>query len=328
VDIRMTNATVAITDLNARVLAEDTFEYQPDEPVEAVLSRVAAAIKSLLKAGKHSMSKLVGIGIGVQGIIDYSTNTLKLSYNKREWQGECLSAHLEKVFSVPVYVENDVKTMALGEYLLGAAKGTKDFVQLWVGEGLGAGIMINGQLHHGISCSAGEIGYNMLESAAVDATRYPFTCRNQEIFGQILTDANFIESFQRNGGGNGSEKVSVAYITERARLGDPGAQQIIEEFVSLLGVLSINVVNVLNPEMIVLGGKLAQSHPAVAEMLQVKIHRDRLTPPAEAVRVRCAANGENGVILGAVGLVLYELFEPVPGVTLRGGRRRNEEVLQ
>jgi predicted NBD/HSP70 family sugar kinase len=113
-------------------------------------------------------------------------------------------------------------------------------------------------------------------------------------------------------------------VSERAKLGDPTAQQVIEEFVSLLGILSINVVNVLNPEMIVVGGKLAQAHPAVAEMLQVKIHRDRLTPPAEAVRVRCAAHGQDGVILGAAGLVLYELFEPVPGVPLRGGHRRDD----
>lgn len=324
VDIRMTHATVAITDLNARVLVEDSFDYRADDSVEEVLSGVAARIRSLLKAGRHTVSKLVGIGIGVQGIIDYSTNTLTLSYNKKGWQGESLSSHLEREFNVPVYVENDVKTMALGEYLLGAAKGTKDFVHLWVGEGLGAGIMINGQLLHGITSSAGEIGFNTLESAAVDAEKFPLTCRNQEIFGQILTDANFIESYRLHAVNGSAVTTAVPFITERARLGDPVAKQVIEEFVSLLGVLSINMVNTLNPEMIVIGGMLAQAYPGVAEMMQVKIHRDLLTPPAEAVRVRCAANGENGVILGAVGLVLYELFEPVPRFTIRAARRSTD----
>jgi predicted NBD/HSP70 family sugar kinase len=323
VDIRMSHATVAITDLNARVLAESSFDYAAEDRVEEVLSRVAAEIRSLLRGGRYSASKLVGIGIGVQGVIDYSTNTLILSYNKKEWQGESLSGLLEREFNVPVYVENDVKTMALGEYLLGAAKGTKDFVQLWVGEGLGAGIMINGQLLHGITSSAGEIGYNTLESSAVDPGKYPLTCRGQEIFGQILTDANFIESYRRNGGTDTAVSPSVQFITERARLGDPVAQQVIEEFVSLLGLLSINMVNTLNPEMLVIGGKLSEAFPGVAELLQAKIHRDLLTPPAEAVRVRCAANGENGVILGAVGLVLYELFEPVPSVTVRAARRNS-----
>jgi predicted NBD/HSP70 family sugar kinase len=181
--------------------------------------------------------------------------------------------------------------------------------------------MINGQLLHGITSSAGEIGYNTLESAAVDSTRFPLTCRGQEIFGQILTDANFVESYRRNTANALEGEPSVPFVTERARLGDPVAQQVIEEFVSLLGILSITMVNTLNPEMIVIGGMLAQAFPGVAELLQAKIHRDLLAPPAEAVRVRCAANGENGVILGAVGLVLYELFEPVPAVTVRASRR-------
>lgn len=322
-DIRMTYAAVAITDLNARIILEDSFGYSPGASADEVLSRAAATIKTLLKAAKMSQNRLVGIGIGVQGVIDYSTNTLVLSYNKRSWQGESLSARLEREFNVPVYVENDVKTMALGEYLLGAAKGTKDFVHLWVGEGVGAGIMINGQLLHGITSSAGEIGYNLLEVSSVYRERFPLMFRDQEMFGQILTDANFIDSYRRKAPGNAGNEITVMLIAQRARLGDPVAQQVIEEFVSLLSILCITMVNTLNPEIIVIGGKLAQSFPGIAEMLQVKIHRDLLTPPAEAVRVRCAVHGETGVILGAAGLVLYELFEPIPRQSVRSARRQS-----
>jgi predicted NBD/HSP70 family sugar kinase len=321
VDIRMTHARVALTDLNARVLAEGTFDYPADAPVEDVLASVASTIRSLLKGGKHPLSALVGIGIGVQGIVDFSTNILRLSYNKKDWQGRSLSEPLEREFNVPVYVENDVKTMALGEYLLGAAKGTKDFVHLWVGEGVGAGIMIGGQLLHGITSSAGEIGFNSLDSAAVDHARFPLTFRGQEIFGEVLTDANLIESYRRHAAGLAGEMVGVPGIAERAQLGDSVAAEVIEEFVSLLGVLSITMVNTLNPRMIVVGGKLAQAYPNVAEMLQVRIHGDLLTPPAEAVRICCAANRENGVVLGAAGLVLYELFEPLPAGRVRAVRR-------
>jgi predicted NBD/HSP70 family sugar kinase len=323
VDIRMTHATAAITDLNARVLLRESFDYHPGDSVEEVFSRAAVTIKSLLKAGKHSPSKLVGIGIGVQGIIDCSTNTLVLSYNKKSWQGESLSTLLEGEFHVPVFVENDVKTMALCEYLLGAGKRAKNFVHLWVGEGVGAGIMINGQLLHGITSSAGEIGYNVLEFPAVYKERFPLTFRNQELFGEILTDDNLIESYRRNTTNNGSEDLTVALIAQRARLGDPTAQQVIEEFVSLLGILCITMVNTLNPELIVIGGKLAQNYPGIAEMLQLKIHRDLLTPPAEAVRVRAASHGESGVILGAASLVLFELFEPVQHVSVRTAHRQS-----
>jgi predicted NBD/HSP70 family sugar kinase len=322
VDIRMTRATVAVTDLNARVLHQEAFDYSADAPADEILSRVAQTIRSLLKAGKHSPSELVGIGICVQGIIDSSTNTLVLSYNKKGWQGQSLSAHLEREFSVPIYVENDVKAMAVGEYLLGAAKGTKDFVYLWVGEGVGAGIMIHGQLLHGITSSAGEIGYNALESSAVGAEKFPLTYRGQEMFGQILTDANLIESYRRASAIPAPGEISVQYVAERARLGDQLAQQVIEEFVSLLSLLCISMVNSLNPELIVVGGMLAQYSPSVAEMLQRTIHRDLLAPPAEAVRVRCAVHGPVGGILGAAGLVLYELFEPIQRISARPSRRQ------
>lgn len=321
IDIRMTHATVAITDLNARILLQESFDYALGDPVEKVLALATRTIRDLLKAGDFPQSKLVGIGIGVQGIIDYSTNTLVLSYNKKSWQGQSLSAVLEREFGVPVYVENDVKTMALAEYLLGAAKGTKDFIHIWVGEGVGAGIMINGHLLHGITFSAGEIGYNLLEFSSFYKENFPLTYRNQAMFGEILTDANLVESYRKEAAAPQGKPWTVAAVAERARQGDPAAQRVIEEFVSLLSILCIPMVNMLNPEMIVVGGRLPQSFPGIGEVLQHKIHRDLLAAPVEAVRVRAASHGELAVILGAAGLVLYELFEPLHGFPARSARR-------
>jgi len=319
VDIRRTGATVAITDLNAHVLQQNSFSYHQRNSADQVMSRVVAIIRQLLKRGRHPRTQLVGIGVGVQGIVDYSNNTLVLSQNKKAWEGESLGTRLEREFGVPVYVENDVKSMALGEYLLGAAKGSRHFVYIWVGEGVGAGIIVNGQLLRGITSSAGEIGYNSLEFSAVDKARFPFTFRGQEMFGQILTDANLIESYRRNSK-DAAENLTVPSITEKAALGDSIAQQVIEEFISLLSIPCIMMLNTLNPEMIIVGGQLSQSYPAVAEQLQRRIHRDLLAPPAEAVRIRCAANGDRGVILGAAGLVLHDLFEPLQ----RGSRRTSQ----
>jgi N-acetylglucosamine repressor len=323
IDIRMTRVTVALTDLNAHILQQDSFPHAPTAAAHEVLSRAASTIENLLTTSKHPRSQLVGIGVGVQGVIDYRTNTLVLSHNKKSWEGESLSAELDSAFNVPVYVENDVKAMALGEYLLGKARGTKDFVHLWVGDGVGAGIMINGQLLHGITSSAGEIGYNGLEFSSSFRDRYPLTYRGQAMFGEILTDANFIESYRRHAARGGGAELTVADIAQKATAGDPVALHVIEEFASLLSTLCISVVNTLNPEMIIIGGKLAQGYPLVAEMLQDRIHRDLLAVPAEAVCVRAATHGEDGVILGAIGLVLYELFEPLHRRSVRSARRQS-----
>jgi predicted NBD/HSP70 family sugar kinase len=321
VDIGMTHATVALTDLNAKILQQESFQYPLETSAKEVISRVALAIHTLLAAANISQSKLVGIGIGVQGIVDYATNTLLLSHNKKAWQGESLSEALEAWFNVPVYVENDVKTMTIGEYMFGAAKGTKTSVNIWIGDGLGAGMMINGHLHRGVTSSAGEIGYNELEASSFYREKYPLTYKDQAMLGEILTDANFIESYRRNSPPLNDIETTVVAIVQKSKIGDLVAQRVIEEFTSLLSTLSIIVVNMLNPEIIIIGGKLVQSLPKVAEMLQEKIHMDLLSVPAEAVRVRAAQHGENGVVLGAAGLVLYELFEPLHSLSLRATRR-------
>ena len=321
VDVGMTHSTIVLTDLNAAVLRKKTFVYSLETPAKKVLSNVADIITALLAETNDSQSRLVGIGVGVQGLIDYKTNTLMVSHNKKSWEGESLSTELETHFKVPVYVENDVKTMTLGEYLLGSAKGIKNLVYLFIGDGLGAGIMINGHLHRGFTSSAGEIGYTELEPASFYREQFPLMYNGQSIFGQILTDTNIVESYRRINPGHAEKQISVATIAEKAGNGDLTAIQIIRECASLLSNLSINLINTLNPELIIIGGKLSQCYPELIDLVRETIHKDLLSVPAEAVLVRAATRGEEAVALGATGLVLYEMFEPLHTVSLHASRR-------
>ena len=321
VDVGMTHSTIVLTDLNAAVLRKKTFVYSLETPAKKVLSNVADIISGLLAETNDSQSRLVGIGVGVQGLIDYKTNTLMVSHNKKSWEGESLSAEFEKHFKVPVYVENDVKAMTLGEYLLGSAKGIKNLVYLFIGDGLGAGIMINGHLHRGFTSSAGEIGYTELEPASFYREQFPLMYNGQSIFGQILTDTNIVESYRRISPGLAEKQIAVATIAEKAGNGDLTAIQIIRECASLLSNLSINLINTLNPELIIIGGKLSQCYPELIDLVRETIHKDLLSVPAEAVLVRAATRGEEAVALGATGLVLYEMFEPLHTVSLHASRR-------
>jgi len=326
VDLGMTHTTVVLTDLNATILQRRTFAHAVETPAREVLSRVIETITSLLGEAGFPQSRLVGIGLGVQGLIDYKTNRLTISHNKKSWEGESLSDQLEAHFRVPMYVENDVKAMTVGEYLLGAAKGTKNLVNLFIGDGLGAGIMIHGRLHRGFTSSAGEIGYTELVPSSHYREHFPLLYNGQTIFGQILTDANLVRSYARKKN-IPEEQLSVISIADREANGENLAREIIEECASLLSLLCINLINLLNPELILIGGKLAQSSPALISLLRAKIHTDALSVPAEAVQVRATAHGGEAVALGATSLVLYEMFEPLHSLSLDAERIKNSVAL-
>jgi predicted NBD/HSP70 family sugar kinase len=142
------------------------------------------------------------------------------------------------------------------------------------------------------------------------------------MFSEILRDPNIIDSYKRKIQAAKEEDIGIELIAERASKGEPVAMQIVEEYCSLLNILSITIVNMLNPEMIIIGGKLAQCYPKIAEILQQKLHQDLLLVPAEAVKVRTAKHGVTGGIFGAVGLVLYELFEPLHSLSLRATQKK------
>jgi N-acetylglucosamine repressor len=317
VDIGMTQTSIVLSDLTAEIIKEITFHHALETSAQDVLLKVGETILTLLSSSRYSQKKLVGIGVGVQGLIDYTTNTLTVSHNKKAWEGESLSTELEKNFKVPVYVENDVKTMTLGEYLFGSAKGVKNFVYLFVGVGFGAGIMINGHLHRGFTSSAGEIGYTELDPQSFYKEQFPLMYNGQIIFGQILTDANIVDSYVRNSPLKSEENISVADIAQKAVSGDRIAKSIIEECASLLSLLSINLINMLNPELIIIGGKISEYSPELIDLVREKIQKDLLSVPAKAVRLKGASHGDQGVVRGATGLVLYEMFEPLHSVSLR-----------
>jgi N-acetylglucosamine repressor len=317
VDIRMSHATVAITDLNATLLVEEKISYAVGSGPEEVLPRIVAAMRRLLAQGEVRHSRLVGVGVGIPGLVDYTENTLMLADTMKGWKGAAIGRTIETEFEVPVYIENDVKTMTLGEYLFGAAKGISNLIHLWIGDGIGAGIILNGKLHRGITSSAGEIGYNELGFSLRDRSRFPLLYDDQADFGDILSDNNVVERYRRAVGRPADRELTMGTILDDFNGGEETARKILDEYSSLVSAVCINLINILNTELIVLNGTIAMRSPSFIDIVQKKIRTDILSAPAETVRIKPAVLGERGTVLGAVGLVLYELFEPLHSHSIR-----------
>ncbi len=326
IEIRIDYAVVALADLNASVLQQETFSFAVGSKPDDVLPHAVSLLDDLLKKYQRPNSRLIGIGVGLPGLVEYKSNTLRVADTLKGWQSAQLAAALETHFNVPVYLENDVKAMTLGEYLFGAGKGSDTLVHIWIGEGIGAGLIVNGTLHRGITSSAGEIGYNDLGYSIHSTGRFPLLYNGQRDFGEILSDRNLIESYCRSSRTN--EKYSVEMIINKALNGEQLAQQLLEEFASLISIVCINMINALNPEIILVGGKVAQFGDYVIAKVQDKVRADLLTLPAEVVKVRSAQLGKSATILGAIGLILYELFEPLHSLSLRSNTMRHHAIVE
>lgn len=314
VDIRRTESVIAVTDLNANILASKTCRYNLYSSSESVLKGIAKAIESLLSGKERFLEKCVGIGIGLPGVIDHNTGIIKVVGTLRGWGGVNLREYLNRKFDVPVYVDNDVKARTLGEFLFGAGRNTNDQVFLWIGGGIGVGIIINGKLHRGVTESAGEVGYNELRFGSAGKEFFPILYNGQRDYGAILSNGIIVERYLAKS--RNHKNVTIESIIASAANGEKLANQLMDEVALLTSIVCINLINTLNPQLLVLGGKLPENGTVLLDRVRQKVREDLLSVPAEAVKIVPSQLKKDGVILGAVGLVLYDLFKPARNVRM------------
>jgi len=319
IDIRMTRCVVALSDLNATAVCRQSFEYAPGTSPDHVLGNALRLVDEVLAAAGQTRDTCVGIGVGLPGLIDPVDGVVRVADTLAGWNDVNLRAFFTRSTGIPLSVENDVKSRALGEFLFGAGKGKSDQVFLWVGDGIGAGIIVRGQLYRGVTQSAGEIGYNPLPGGEAARAAFPMLYDGQRDFGEILSTASLTSRYARHTGLEGA--VTLEMLLRNAEEGETVARRMLDEAAEVLSIVCINLVNTLNPEVIVIGGTLAEASPALLDAIRRNVQEDILPAPAEAVAIRPSALKEDGVIMGAVGSVLYDLFRP--GVAIRnGGARR------
>ncbi|HTP79064.1 MAG TPA: ROK family transcriptional regulator [Bacteroidota bacterium] len=307
VDIKLRSTQMAITDLNAAMEQRTSIEYPIGSSPDVVLGGITRGLRQWRTMKPEYFSKAVGIGIGMPGVIDEEKGVVRVADALKSWREVNLKRFFEDEFGLPTFAENDVKAMTVGEFLFGASRYIPNQVCLFVGDGVGAGIVVEGRLMRGVTSSAGEIGFNELGHTLKSSGDFPLLISDQEDLGGVVSDHRFIEVYQRHGG---QRKISdAAEIVDAATAGEAIAMKIVDEAASLISMVSIQLINLLNPETIVLAGKLAGS-PKVAALVQDRVRFDVLSAPAEAVQIVPAKLGSDGVLLGAVGLVLYDLFKP------------------
>ncbi|MDI6740619.1 MAG: ROK family protein [Candidatus Edwardsbacteria bacterium] len=303
IDLGGTNIKSVLLDAaTGKILHSEQSDTQAGRGVAAVVANIASAIYQQRAAAKNQHRRVAAIGVGSAGLVD--KGFVRNSPNLPGWQGAVPLLRLLKQelkgSTIPVVIENDVNTMILAEQRIGAAKGFAHVIGLTLGTGVGGGIILDGRLYRGSRGGAGELGHTVI---CKDGPKC--LCGNNGCLEALVGTRAIINRycFLKSEIRNQKSEITVATIAARARHSDRNARASLHETGRLLGVGLANIVNTFNPEVIVIGGGVAQAgklilDPAIKEMkrrampynaAQVKVKPARLGPWAGAIGAALAA---------------------------------------
>ena len=263
IDVGPTRTRLAVADVRGSRIADRIVETPSGVAPEVLLQRMAAALKVLMRDAGAAEDRLIVVGAGAPGAVESITGTVSFAPNLKDWTKVPMRDILERALGAAVLVENDVNLAVLGEYWQGAARGHDTCAFVFVGTGIGAGIIIDGALHRGHSFMAGEI--------AVMCMGPQFVGVDYGTRGGLETLAGLQALAGRwPSGARGDPAQWMADLFAAAEDGDAEARRAVDETATLIGIAVANVAAVLDPSLIVLGGAImAQGGPLVAAVRKV-----------------------------------------------------------
>jgi predicted NBD/HSP70 family sugar kinase len=285
----------ALCDLSGQPVADDWSAAEVDGAPAASLDLAHELVRGLLARANAARAEVIGVGMGLAAPVDAASGTAFVEGILPGWDGLRPAAEMEARLGLPVKLENDANVGVLGEHRFGAARGARDVAYVRMSAGIGLGLILGGVPYRGRLGFAGELGH-------VPAVDDGVLCRcgNRGCLETVASAAAVADRLAADRG----EPVTVPRAIELVRAGDPGAIRAVATAGEAVGRTVAALVNVLNPELVVIGGELAGAGPLLLDPLRRAIERSAIKPSAAAVEIRQSALGERAEVLGAAALVL------------------------
>ncbi|MCR4438094.1 MAG: ROK family transcriptional regulator [bacterium] len=314
IEIKRQRSLVALGNVESRVMGCEQVTYAAEAPMEDVLRAIFRAVDGLLARHGVPPERFVSIGIAIPGIVDYRRGRLSFADTLRGWAQKPLAERFARRYRVPVVMENDVNVMALGESLLGAGKGVENLVCIWIGEGIGAGIIVDGQLVRGEAGNAGEIGYLEVGHMLAHSGRMRRLYAGQRFFGDLLAEHNLIAALRNELAESMPEgmaaEMELLSLLKAGDVGEPRVRQCLEEYAYGLAALCMTVVKTLNPTLIVLSGRVVEHSAYLVSRVRAILVEEMANIPFRASTLAVGKLKEEAGIRGAIALALLSIFEP------------------
>lgn len=308
IDVGGTNVKIALVDSDGKIGYSNTIPTRAEMGYEYTINNMKQAIRDLLTETKLSAKDIEGIGFGLPGQVDYKSGIVRLITNIPGWVEIPLAKMIEDEFHIPTRVDNDVRCAALGELNFGAGKGCQNLVCITVGTGIGSGLIINGKLVRGAANAAGEIGHIKLQMHDGPICGCGDTgCL--EAFASGPSIVAMAEDYIRGGKStkfremaNGKD-ITPFIVAEAAKAGDAVAKRIFTIMGEYIGIGMASVVNLLNPERIIIGGGVADAGDILFDPIKETIKKRAMKIAGESVEVVPAKLGNTAGVIGASLLI-------------------------
>ncbi len=306
VDIGGTKILTALFSADKKVLDRAGSLTHASEGVDAVVNRLVSAINDILKKNNLTPSKVDAISIACAGGIDTAKGiVITPSPHLPGWTNLPLAEIIKKKTGIVTYVLNDASAAALGEQRYGVGKGVKNLVLFTVGTGIGGGIIINGKLYLGTRGGAAEFGHMTVEANGLQCGCGNTGCLEMYASGTALVNdvIGRLQSAQKSPlvdmVRGDLTKITAEMIDDAARRDDKLAQESIMRAAYYLGVGMVNVVNIFNPEMVVIGGGMAAMGETLVTPGRIMVAQRTFSINAQAARVVIGSLGNEAGVYGA-----------------------------
>lgn len=317
IDMGASHLTVILADFSAQVIDEIEVPFNIASSPETCLGQASDLLLDILKKHELTASSLSAIGLGVPGPIDSEAGMVFAPPIMPGWDGYPIQANLEEKWNLPVSLNNDAELGAIGEWAYGAGRGENFLAYIKVGTGIGAGILLNGQIYRGATGSAGEIGHLTIEENGPRCECGNAGCLEALAGGRAI--ARQAKEAIRKGKRTllaslrPIEEITARDVASAARRGDLVAQEIISRAGSYLGIAIAGLVNLFNPRMIVVGGGVAQVGDLLLQPIRDTVARRSIQASARTVKINTAVlrrhSSAMGAVVQALSISLHQISE-------------------
>jgi glucokinase-like ROK family protein len=313
-DLGATSVDVALTTLDGRILGHHDEPAGIEAGPEVGLARVEELFDQLLATTHGVPGRLWGIGIAVPGPVEFATGRPTSPPIMPGWDGYPIRERFAARHGAPVWVDNDVNVLALGEWRSGVAAGHDDVVVIKIGTGIGAGIISGGRLHRGAQGSAGDVGHiQVTDDAAVICRCGNVGCLEALAGGAALgrdgeqaardgRSARLRTALDQRG------RVTAQDVARAASSGDPVAVAMLQAAGRRVGSMLASVVNFFNPSLVVIGGGVANSPDQLLASIRETVYRRSLPLATRDLLIQRSSLGGLAGVIGAASMVVDELF--------------------